>query len=101
MVSSSPHRKFRSQRRRVLLLALVVVLLASPAQAKRGASRAVDITVDVLVLRPTTLGATVLGTLVYAALLPITWPIGKESDVREVLVVTPFEETFQRPLGDW
>jgi hypothetical protein len=101
MVSSSPHRRFRSQRRRVVLLPLVLALLASPAQAENVALHAAASTVDVLLLRPVALGATVAGTLVYTVMLPLTWPLGGEPLAREVWVLGPFADAFQRPLGEW
>ncbi|MBW2422631.1 MAG: hypothetical protein JRG86_00185 [Deltaproteobacteria bacterium] len=101
MMSSSTHRKFRSQRRRALLLVLVLVLLASPAQAENAAARAALSTVDVLVLRPVGLGATVAGTLFYTVMLPLSLLTGGEPQAREVWVLQPFAETFERPLGEW
>jgi hypothetical protein len=43
----------------------------------------------------------VAGTLVYTVMLPLTWPLGGEPLAREVWVLGPFADAFQRPLGEW
>jgi len=100
-MSSSTHRRFRSQRRRALLLALVLALLASPAQAENVAADVALSTVDVLVLRPIGLGATVAGALFYTVMLPVSLLAGSEPQAREVWVLQPYADTFQRSLGEW
>jgi hypothetical protein len=95
------------RRRSGLLLILGLALLSSPAHAAPPpptgniASRVVSSTVDILLLRPMAVAATAVGAVTYAVVLPLTWPLGGEEQAREDLVLTPFGEAFQRPLGEW
>jgi hypothetical protein len=57
--------------------------------------------VDVVVMRPLGLAATIVGTVLTVVALPFTIPSGSvEASARE-LIVKPAEYTFQRPLGDF
>jgi H+/gluconate symporter-like permease len=91
-----------------LWIALVLALGAAPAHAlappepeQNLCARAFRASFDLILLRPMGVISTLFGSAVYAVLLPVTWPLDGEPAAREPLVVTPFYETFQRPLGEW
>lgn len=94
--------------RSLSLMLLVVFLLMNmtyPALAKPKIQypdpSAYEITVDFVVVRPTNLAATIVGTGVFIVTLPFTI-IGKNAGhAGRVLVVNPAKYTFARPLGDY
>ncbi len=95
------------------LLAALPLLAAPPVRgeepgAEAGAGSAEQITeeevlaiaFDALLLRPMGFLQTVIGV----AVMPLAWllaiPGGLENDVIELLVTSPAEHTFLRPLGE-
>lgn len=86
-----------------LLVFLSVIPQFAAAQQDDSVSgdRGTDMLVDVVVMRPLGLVATVVGTVLTVVALPFTIPSGSvESSARE-LIVKPAEYTFKRPLGDF
>lgn len=86
-----------------LLLALAVCPWRASAQQREPISgdRATDMVVDVVVIRPLGLVATVAGAALAVVALPFTIPSGSvEASARE-LIVKPADYTFRRPLGDF
>ena len=55
--------------------------------------------VDVIVLRPFGIAATVLGAAVFVVSLPFTLPTRSVDQAAQRLVVDPAKFTFVRPLG--
>jgi hypothetical protein len=55
---------------------------------------------DVLVVRPASFIATVLGTAIFVVSLPIAAISGSVDDTAEALVFTPGRATFTRPVGE-
>lgn len=55
---------------------------------------------DVLVVRPVSFIATVLGTAIFVVSLPIAAISGSVEDTAEALVLTPGRATFTRPVGE-
>ena len=87
----------------VLAGLLFVLSASSVAQVDSTVSgdKATDMVVDVVVMRPLGLAATIIGTVLTVVALPFTIPSGSvEASARE-LIVKPAEYTFQRPLGDF
>lgn len=87
----------------VLAGVLFVMPVCSAAQTDGTVSgdKATDMVVDVVVMRPLGLAATIVGTVLTVVALPFTIPSGSvEASARE-LIVKPAEYTFQRPLGDF
>ena len=87
----------------VLAGLLFVLSASSVAQVDSTVSgdKATDMVVDVVVMRPLGLAATIVGTVLTVVALPFTIPSGSvEASARE-LIVKPAEYTFQRPLGDF
>jgi len=96
-------------KRKVLMLMLVFALLfqnvgvfaadqsatASP-KPSTGA-----ILADIFALRIGGLIGTICGTLGFIVSLPVTVPTKKIDPVGEMLVITPLNYTFTRPLGEF
>ena len=55
---------------------------------------------DVLVVRPASFIATVLGTAIFVVSLPIAAISDSVDDTAEALVLTPGRATFTRPIGE-
>lgn len=88
----------------VLVLTLALVAMPVPAVAQSEpvtGDRATDMVLDVVVLRPLGLVATVLGTALTVVALPFTIPSGSVGASAHALIVRPAEYTFKRPLGDF
>ena len=64
------------------------------------APSAVAMTADLLVVRPVSLVATVLGTAIFIIQLPLDLFTGKVAEPGRKLVVEPARYTFTRPLGE-
>ncbi len=87
----------------LLAVSLGLMPIAAPAQQDNTVSgdKATDMVVDVIVMRPLGLVATVMGTVLTVVALPFTIPSGSvESSARE-LILRPADYTFRRPLGDF
>jgi hypothetical protein len=87
----------------VLASTLVVLPLIASAQQETTISgdKTTDMVVDVVVMRPLGLVATVLGTALTVVALPFTIPSGSVESSAQELIVRPAEYTFKRPLGDF
>jgi ribose/xylose/arabinose/galactoside ABC-type transport system permease subunit len=58
---------------------------------------------DLLILRPLSLTATIVGTALFIPIAVVTAPNGLDSveEAMEIFVMTPAKATFQRDLGDF
>ncbi|MEE4609135.1 MAG: hypothetical protein V2L15_09625 [Desulfobacteraceae bacterium] len=70
---------------------------AGPAEEDRSGGA---MAVDVLLLRPLGLVATVAGAVLYVLSLPFSAAGGNTEEARQKLVEEPACYTFQRPLGE-
>jgi hypothetical protein len=86
-----------------LIVGVLLLIAMSAAQADDTVSgdRATDMVVDVVVMRPLGLVATVLGTALTVVALPFTIPSGSVGESAQAFIVKPAEYTFKRPLGDF
>jgi uncharacterized membrane protein len=83
------------------LLFVMPVCAVALTDGTTSGDKATDMVVDVVVMRPLGLAATIVGTVLTVVALPFTIPSGSvEASARE-LIVKPAEYTFQRPLGDF
>lgn len=81
---------------------LVVGLSAQAADIAGGTGdRATDMVVDLLVVRPLGLAATVAGTALTVVALPFTLPSGSVKESYQSLMAEPAAYTFKRPLGEF
>lgn len=88
-----------------LIISLVVIPLSTlAAKAEKDLNKNQNspavMTIDLIILRPLGLVATLCGTLVFVVSLPFSALGGNTTEAWNSLVVTPAEYTFQRPLGD-
>ena len=87
-----------------LAAALVVsALFMGPALAGDETvtgDRGADMAIDLVVVRPLGLAATVVGAVGWVVALPFTLPTGQAGETAQQFVGRPFEYTFNRPLGD-
>ena len=83
----------------IVMLTLVIVLTSSMAFARTDTD-ATNLIAETLVLRPMGIGALIAGSVFYVLSLPVALITDSEKDVREVLVLEPYEYVFKRPMGD-
>ncbi|NKF20694.1 hypothetical protein [Solimonas marina] len=96
---------------RIISIVFAGLLLCSVgcAQAQSSSQQVVDtapsagaMTIDLLLVRPLGLVATVLGTGLFVLQLPLSVVQGEPpSDPARKLIVEPARFTFRRPLGDF
>lgn len=89
----------------MLLVVFLLINMTSPALAKPNVQysdpSASEIIVDLVVVRPTNLAATIVGTGFFIVTLPFTVLGRNAGHAGRVLVVNPAKYTFARPLGDY
>jgi hypothetical protein len=83
-----------------VFLALWMVLSAVPAFAGEPKD-GMEVAADVLIVRPVSLVAAVVGTAVFIVALPFSIPSGSVEKTGKLLVADPFKYTFARPVGDF
>jgi hypothetical protein len=92
-----------------MLLAFVIIGAAASAGTARAqsmygasdrATAGVGMIVDLVVLRPAGLLATILGGAAYVVSLPFSAAGGNANEAWNTLVAGPAQFTFARPLGD-
>jgi len=84
-----------------IALVFAVTPLAAVAEDAVTGDKATDMVVDLVVLRPLGLAATVIGTVLTVVALPFTLPGGNVGASAQELIVRPAEYTFNRPLGEF
>ncbi len=82
-----------------ILVVIAVTCVSVPAFAADKGDEGMMVTVDVLLVRPVSLAATVVGTAIFVVSLPFTIPAGGVSKAASVLISEPFAYTFKRPIG--
>lgn len=80
------------------LIAISIVMISVPAL---GNDQTLDATADILIVRPLSLAATVVGTAVFIVSLPFSIPSQSVGATAKTLVAEPFNFTFTRPIGDF
>ena len=88
----------------ILIAALVMIPFGSAAMAQNNPDEnektSGKMTLDLLLVRPAGLLATLLGSAVFIISSPFSAMGGNTREAYEKLVVEPARYTFQRPLGD-
>ena len=89
--------------KKLFLIAACAVLFTNTSclAADDWGSRVAATTTDVLIARPFTFVATIVGAAFWAVTLPITAPTHTAKDALDVMVIKPWEFTFDRPLGEY
>lgn len=86
--------------KRIITIMLIIVTLALVFSVSASASERVEeVVLDIVILRPLGVAATIVGTALFIASLPFSIPSRSVNDTARVLVVAPFNYTFTRPLG--
>ncbi len=87
------------------LLTAMMLSAATPAPAQRAepvtGDRGTDMAVDLILVRPLGIAATVIGTAGFLIALPFTLPTGSAGETAREWIGAPLEYTFNRPLGDF
>lgn len=83
----------------IVMLTLIIVLTSSMAFARTEVD-ATNVIAETLILRPLGFGALIFGTTFYVLSLPMSLITDSERDVRQVLVVEPYQYVFERSMGD-
>lgn len=85
----------------VALAAALLTATAAPAHAEQGGGGIFESFVDVLLMRPISIAATAVGSVLFAVSYPITYLADGTEGAQQALVTTPFENAFTRSLGTW
>jgi hypothetical protein len=90
-------------RKRLFAALMTLTLVAPPALADESISgdKSTDMAVDLIVVRPLGISATVIGAAGFVIALPFTLPTGTTGETAREWVARPFEYTFNRPLGQF
>jgi hypothetical protein len=83
-----------------LIAVIALTLVATPAAAADSGEIGAK-TFDLLVLRTLGTVQTAVGACLFLVAGPLSAPGGGWNEAWEVFVATPFEDTFQRPLGSF
>lgn len=87
-----------------VLLALTLCA-ASPARAHQGepvtGDRGTDMAVDLVLVRPLGIAASVIGAAGFVIALPFTLASGSTGETACEWIGAPLDYTFRRPLGDF
>jgi len=83
----------------VVIVTIMIVLTSSMAFARTEVD-STNVIAETLALRPLGFGALVFGSIFYVISLPIALITDSEKEVRQVLVVDPYEYVFVRPMGE-
>jgi hypothetical protein len=89
--------------RKTFVLCMIVLLVTGSATvswSRQPEGARVEDIVDLLVLRPVGIIATLAGTGVFVVTLPFTIPTKTVDKSADRFVVTPFNYTFSRPFPD-
>ncbi|WP_396588013.1 hypothetical protein [Bermanella sp. R86510] len=93
----------RSQIKQTFLVLSALIMFALPMQSQAQeideTPSAAAMVFDGLIVRPITLVATAVGTVIWVATLPFSLLGGNAGDAAEVLVLEPAKATFIRCLG--
>ena len=85
-----------------LMISFLLVCVNMPVFAQDYASEkpsTTDIAWDVLWIRPLGFLGLALGEVAYVISLPVTIPLQKKEEAKEILVDDPYNYYFHRPLG--
>jgi hypothetical protein len=82
-------------------LCILALCFTHVIPASAGTDTGAAIAADVLVVRPVSLAATIIGTAIFVVSLPIAVVSGSTERAAEALVARPARATFTLPLGDF
>ncbi len=82
-----------------LFVALALVIASGVSGPAFGKEPDIPVPADILIVRPVSLAATVVGTALFIVSLPFSIPSDSVETVAKKLVEEPFRYTFMRPIG--
>ena len=89
-------------RTRILaIVVMIITVLPNVVMAESITERpsGVEMTADLILVRPLMLGATILGSVIFIVASPFSALGGNFDESADTLVTTPFKATFMRCLG--
>jgi hypothetical protein len=86
------------KRKQLIVLCACLISLSGINTSRASGIAAIG---DVVVVRPVSFVATVLGSVFFVVALPFAAASKSTKDTANVLVVEPAEYTFTRPVGDF
>lgn len=88
-------------KKRIFVFLVVALFTASAPVAHAWEDGSFEaVAADIVVVRPFSFVATVLGSALFVVSLPVAAISGSTSETAEALVYTPGRMTFTRPLGE-
>lgn len=88
-------------RTKLLVLFFVVIMSLGNLSVSRADNYSIATITDVVLVRPGCFLATLVGSVVFVAALPFSAASGSIQKTADVLVLSPAEATFTRPVGDF
>jgi hypothetical protein len=88
-----------SMKAAALIVAVVLVIASGASGPAFGKEPDIPVTADILIVRPVSLAATVVGTALFFVSLPFSIPSDSVETAAKKLVEEPFRYTFMRPVG--
>jgi len=79
----------------------LAITLGGTARVSAAQDNSLDVLADAAIVRPGAFAATVIGSALFVAVLPIAATSRSVHKTAKTLVVTPARATFTRPLGDF
>lgn len=83
-----------------LVLSALMIVGAAPSTSAFDDHSFEAVAADVVVVRPVSFAATIIGTALFLVALPVAAISKSTSETAEALVVRPARMTFSRPLGE-
>ena len=87
--------------KKIVIMLLIVTTLNLVSSGIASSQQPAEVVADVLLVRPLTLAATIVGTALFIVSLPFAIPSGSVNGTARALVGIPFSYTFVRPIGDF
>jgi hypothetical protein len=85
--------------KKFVFIALLGMLFSTSCLAEQE-GRGLIATTDLFVFRPVTLASTIAGGALWLVGLPFTLPTKSQGKAFNVMVKTPYQWTFERPLAE-
>lgn len=84
-----------------VLLCTLFCATSRCSAAEEWGWRVAATTTDLFIARPFTFAATIVGSALWVATLPITAPTKTHRDAFDVMIAQPWQYTVDRPLGEF
>lgn len=98
-------RRHLTRSKTALIVITLTLALCQPVSAQQRepitGDRGSDMAVDLVLVRPLGIVATVIGTAGFIIALPFTVPSGSVEETAREWIGAPLEYTFNRPLGNF